>query len=336
MKKLGLILCVFLLAGCALIQPAKPAQEASTPINVCYSSLGAGDAVSMYAFEKGIYAKYGLTVNLVYIEGGSQAASALIAGDMDFCQIAGTAVVNAVVAGTDLALIAGLINTYTYSLMVRPEIAMAADLQGKALGVSDFGGSSDTALRAALRSLNLRPDEDVTILAVGGQSERLTAMEAGSIVGTMVTIPQTVRARKLGYQELVNMAALNTPYQHNAFATTHAFISHNRAVALRFLQATIDAIAQMKADKAGVLEVLEHYLLLDPEKNAEELEEAYNVVVLQYIQEKPYPSVEGIQVLLDSAAVENPAAATYTPADVIDTSLLQEIEASGFWEKLHP
>jgi len=336
LKKFVLMLCMFLVTGCTSIRPVASTQETSTPINVCHSAATVGSTVPIYAFEKGIYAKYGLAVNLVYIEGGSEAAAALIAGNMDFCQIAGSAVVNGVVAGADLALIAGLINTYTYSLMVRPEIATAADLQGKALGISDFGSSSDAVLRVALQSLNLRADEDVAILAVGGQNERILAMETGAIVGTMVTIPQTVRARALGYRELVNMAALNAPYQHTAFASTRAFLDSHRDVAIRFLQATSEAITQMKTDKAGVFEVLEHHLLLDPEKDAAELEEAYNGLILPYMPEKPYPSIEGVQVLLDSAAVENPAAATYTPADVIDSSLLEEIEASGFWKQSQP
>lgn len=325
MKKLLMLLCTALLVGCAPIRPPAPETAAQTSLTVCYSTATAINSVLTYALEKGIYAKHGLQVNLVYIEGGSKATAALIAGQVDICQVAGASVVSGAVAGADIVMIAGLINTYTFSLMVTPEIATIADLQGKTLGVSDFGGSSDTSMRVALQSFGLQPDEDVTIVALGGQNERLAAMEAGSIAGTMVSIPQTVRARALGYRELLNMADLNTPYQHTTLATSRQFIANHQDAAHRFLQATIDTITQMKGDKAGVIEVLAQTLSLDLEKDKAELEEAYDGLILKYIPDMPYPTIEGVQVLLDTLVAENPAAADYKPTAVIDTTLLDEI-----------
>ena len=150
-------------------------------------------------------------------------------------------------------------------------------------------------------------------------------MKAGSLAGTMVSIPQTVRARALGYRELVNMADLNTPYQHMTLATSRQFVAEHQDAASRFLQATVNTIAQMKGDKAGVLDVLAQTLSLDVEKDKAELEEAYDVLLLKYVPDMPYPTVEGVQVLLDALVAENPAAADYKPTDMIDTTLLDQI-----------
>ena len=335
MKKLLLIVCcTLLLLGCSAQE--ETGSTPSIPLNVCYSAASATQSVTMYAFEKGIYAKYGLDVNLVFVESGSKATSALIAGEMEICQIAGSAVVNGVVADSDLVLIAGLFNTYVYSLMVTPDIESATDLKGKALAVSSIGSSSDTAIRTVLQSLDLQPDDDVAILAIGGQSERLAAMETGAVVGTVVSVPQTAQARELGYRELVNMAELNAPFQHTALATSRQFIENNRDVVIRFLEATIEAIAQMKQDKEGVIDVLAKYLLLDAEEDAAELEEAFNVLILGYLPDIPYPTGEGVQVQLDALVEENPAAANYTSSDVINSTLLEEIEESNFIESIQP
>ena len=146
MKKLLILLCAALLVGCTPIRPPPAETAARTSLNVCYSTATAVNGILTYALAKGLYAKYGLEVNLVYIEGGSKATAALIAGQVDICQVSGASIVGGAVAGADVVIIAGLINTYTFSLMVTPEIAKAADLQGKTLGVSDFGGSSDTSM----------------------------------------------------------------------------------------------------------------------------------------------------------------------------------------------
>jgi ABC-type nitrate/sulfonate/bicarbonate transport system substrate-binding protein len=97
-------------------------------INVCYSGESGTQIVTWYAFEKDIFAKYGLKVNLMSISGGSTATTAMIAGEMDFCQISGPAIVNAVVANQDIVMIAGLFNTYVTSLMVTSDIKKPEDL----------------------------------------------------------------------------------------------------------------------------------------------------------------------------------------------------------------
>lgn len=327
MKKLFFVFCCALcLASCSKDNQQEASTTTNASLDVCYSSVSATQSVAMYALEKGIYAKHNLDVNLSFIGGGSKATSAMISGEMDICQIAGSAVVNGVVADTGLVLIAGLFNTYVYSLMVTPDIKSAADLKGKALAVSSIGSSSDAAIRAVLRALKLRPDDDVAILAIGGQSTRLAAMETERVVGTVVSVPQTAQARALGYRELVNMAELSVPFQHTALSTSRSFLESNPAVATRFLQATIEAIAQMKQDKEGVIAVLAQYLLLDVEKDAAILEEAFNVLIQGYLPDMPYPTAEGVQAKLDALVAENPAAANYKPSDVIDTTLLEKIE----------
>jgi NitT/TauT family transport system substrate-binding protein len=288
----------------------------------------------MYAVAKGIYAKYGLDVNLTFIDSGSQAITALITGDMDFCQVGGDAVINAAVAGADVVLIAGFIDTYIFSLMVRPEIESVADLAGRAVAVNTFGGASDSAMRSLLRSFDLIPDEDVTVLAIGGQNQRLAAMETGVVAATLVSVPQTAQARAFGYRQLVNMADLAIPYQYLGLATTRQRIDADRDTALRFVEATVDAIVQMKTDRVGVIDVLADSLQLDREADADILNEAFDVLILGYMAEMPYPTIDGLQQQVAALAMENPAAADYDVAAIIDTTLLDELDQRNFRENL--
>lgn len=315
---------------------AAEASASLVQVNACNSSLSGSQVVAEYALQKGVFEKHGLDVNLIDIDGGSKAVSAMIAGDVDFCQVAGSAVVNAAVAGEDLVFIGGLYNTYIYSLMVLPEIETAEDLKGKALAVSNPGASSDTALRAALAGLGLEADEDVAILAVGGQSERLAAMETGQVAGTVVSIPQTVKAKELGYRVLLDMSELGTPYQHTAIATKRSYIEANPEITANFMKAIVEAVAMMKQDREGTMAVTAQYLLLDEEADAPSLNESYDVLIQGYLQKVPLPSVPGIETLLAEAEAENPAAADFKAEDMIDASFVEELESSGFISALYP
>lgn len=331
------VLCMFLLWGC--VPPPPVAQQpapALIPLDVCYSSVSAAQATAIFAQEQGLFAKHGLDVNLVYVDGGSKAVTTLVSGEMDICQAGGAPVANAVLAGEDLVLVAGLFNRYAYALMVTPEIASAADLKGKALAISSPGSSSDSALRALLPTLGLEPDTDVAILAVGGQSERIAAMEAGAVAGTLVSVPESVKAAELGYRELVNMLQSDVPYPHNAIAVSRTFIAENRDAVLRYLKATVEAIVLMKAEPEQTIAVLSQFLQMDKESERAALEAAYQIFIADGLDTIPYPTEAGVQGQLDALVAENPAAANYAAADLLDISLLKEIEESRFVEQLAP
>ena len=279
-------------------------------------------------------AEYGLDVELIQIGRGAKAVAALIAGEVQVCQLAGASVIHAAAAGEDVVLIGGLYNTHLYSLMVRPEIASAADLKGKAVAISQPGSGSDSAMRAALRHLNLTPDKDVTLMMIGSQSERLAAMESGQIAGTLVSVPETVKAKEKGYRELLSMPTLNIPYPSGSIATTRRFISANRPAALNLMKAISTAIARMKQDQEGTYEVMAKCMKLDRQTDAATLAEGYAELVRKNLVDAPYPMLEGIAAEITAAAAENPNAAKLKPEDIVDASLVRELETTGFLSKL--
>jgi NitT/TauT family transport system substrate-binding protein len=232
-------------------------------------------------------------------------------------------------------MIGGLFNTYVYSLMVTPDIETADDLKGKAVAISRPGSSSDSAIRAALEGLDLVPDEDVTVLAIGGQSERLAAMESGAVVGTVVSVPETVEAKEMGFTELLDMSTLGVPFQHTGVATSRSLLESDRELAVNFMKALTEGVAMMKSDREGVMEVMAQYLLLDVEDDAPSLTEAYDVLIQGYLPQAPYPTLDGIQTVLNKLAEDDPDAANFSPEDVADTSIVQEIEDSGFISDLY-
>jgi NitT/TauT family transport system substrate-binding protein len=328
------MILVLSLTACQPVSTQDSGSEALIPLVLCYSSLAGSQAATWYAFENGYYEKYGLDVEMMYISSGSKAVSALIAGDVAICSAAGSAVVNAVAAGQDAVMIAGMYNVYTGSLFVTPEIQTAADLVGKTVGVTQVGSSNDAGMRIALKSLGLVPDQDVTILPIGDEAERLQAVIAGQTVGTVLTSPMTLIAADLGYREMVDLTHLGVPYQATGLVSTRAYLDAHPAEVEAFLKATIDAIHHMKQDPEGSKTAIAKYMQLDLVKDARSLEDAYQNLVLSALEAFPYPTLEGIQTLIDLSAVANPAVLQVKPEQVVDTSILEKIDASDFVETL--
>src|SRR5499427_10501049 len=97
-------------------------QAQPTRINMGYSAIS-GDALPAWiAKDAGIFEKNGLDVQLVFFTGGTTAVMALVSADTPITQLAGAAVVNSVIAGSDAALIAGGVTSLNYYLLSRPDI----------------------------------------------------------------------------------------------------------------------------------------------------------------------------------------------------------------------
>jgi NitT/TauT family transport system substrate-binding protein len=311
-------------------QVATQTAQPLVPVKVCYSAISGTQSIVIYAKEKGIFEKYGLDIDPIFINGGAKSITAILAGSVDICQVAGTSVVNAVVAGQDAVLIAGIFDRFISSLMAQPEIKTPADLKGKTIGIPDFGGSTEAVLEAGLKQSGLDPAKDITFLAIGDATQRITAMETKQIAATLFTPPATLDAKKKGYNEIINLSQMDIPFQHTAIATSRAFIKNHREVASNFLKAMMEAIYAMKKDPQGAKTVIASFTKLDPTKDAAAIDEAYNELILKDLKDIPQVSIPGIQFLIDSAAVSNPDAAKITPEMVVDTSLLDEIIKGGF------
>src|SRR5262245_41719760 len=113
------------------------------------------------AQKKGFFEKYGLSVELVYFQGGSQIIQAMLGGDVPLTVTAGPEGVVAKLQGADIALLAANNPTMHFSLFVTPEIKKGAELRGKRAGISRFGSSSDFSIRYIFKSLGLS-ENDVT------------------------------------------------------------------------------------------------------------------------------------------------------------------------------
>jgi NitT/TauT family transport system substrate-binding protein len=318
------------------IVPPTATTAAPVKVNVCYSSTSAGTAPLWYAQDNGLFAKYGLEVTTTLISSGSDAVAALISGDVKFCLVAGAGVVNAVAAGKDPVLIAGLHNKFIGGFYTTPDIKTPEDLRGKTLAISKPGSSSTVGTLLVLKAFGLVADQDVTLVSVGNDSERLAAMKAGQVSGAVLSPPSSLEAERDGYNKMFDLTTSDIPYQYNGIATTRSFIASDRGTVTAFMKAIIEAIALVKADPDGTKAILAKYLELDPVADASILDGSYNAFVTLGLESIPYPTLPGIQTIIDTSIAANPAVASVTPEQVVDISIVKELEDSGFITSVQP
>jgi NitT/TauT family transport system substrate-binding protein len=297
-------------------------------IKIGYPAVSYNQIHIWVAQDAGFFRKHGLDTELVFFRGGQLATQALVAGDPPIVNI-GT-VVQANLQGHDVVLIAASESAYAYSVVASPSITRIEQLKGKKLGVSGFGSASHNASLMFLRKFNLEPNKDVMITVAGPTTDRLAAMGAGAIDATLLTPTEVVMARKRGYGEIYDLLDMGVEVQGNGFATTRAFIKANRQTVKAALKGYVESIHYIHHNPEGTKAIVAKYL-----RGAEPdvLRAAYEGFV-KMVPKKPYPTLKGIQFLLDQVAGQLPQAKKAKPEQFVDLSLLQELEKEGFFVEL--
>src|SRR5687768_993421 len=152
------------------------AQDRLTKFRFVHLEANGSQAVPFIAKEARVFEKNGLDVEIIRIGGGSRVIQAMLAGEIRVAHGSSPAVVEANLAGADLAIIASTVNVATFRMMVAPTIKTPRDLKGKKIGISRFGGQTDTLTRYLLERWRLDPAKDVALLQTGGGAETAAAM----------------------------------------------------------------------------------------------------------------------------------------------------------------
>ncbi len=328
MPRLSILFIACLLLAGASRAPAAELEK----INVVYSSIAAASLSTWVPKEAGIYKKYGLDANLIYVA-GSQAITTLISGDAHVAQGSGAAAILARLAGSEVKIVGNVINVIPMSLVTTPDIAGPEDLKGKTFGVSRFGSLTDLGLRKAVGEWGLDPNKDIKMIQTGGVPENLLFMQQGVIKGALLSSPTLEKAKELGYKEMLNLANLNYRYPGTALVATDGFIK-NRAPALnRFLKATVEGIKFAKANPDFTMKILGKYTRTT---DAKLLESAFRTYVLGYIRDVPTVSANEIETAFEEIAARTPRAKSADQRAFYDTAPLDQLAKEGFLKQLYP
>src|ERR1700756_1670362 len=223
---------VFLLLVLPSIDVA--AQSVPEKLRVTYSAIGGSQAAAWIPYEAGIFKKYGLDIELLYVGGGGRAAQVVQSGEVPIGLFTGGAVINSNLAGGDLVVVGSSMNVVTFSVMARPEIRSVEELKGKRIGITRFGSASDFGLRYAEGKWPIKRQRDFAVIQIGGMPEQLTALRSGTLEAAVLNVELAIVARKEGFRELIDLARVGLNFPTSSLATTRSFIKRNENTVRRF------------------------------------------------------------------------------------------------------
>jgi len=318
-------------SGGSAAPAASDAPPSPISMRVAYPAISALQLPYYLAEDAGLFQRYGLDVELLYVQAAPNVARSLMAGDIAIGGLGPRVLLEAAAQGADLVLIANQVPTYSFSLYGDPRagVQRVEDLRGKTLAVTQRGSATDLAGRRGLRHAGLTPEEDVSFVHVKDVPAVLTTVLQGLAAGGVVSPPSTLKGREGGLVELLNLRTLGLPYLDVAVGARREYLATNHEAARRWMRAYSAAIALLEADPDAAKRALARYTSTDEPAL---LDESYAAAREIFSYGVPYVPLDALQAVLDE--VENPELRAMPPERFVDQSLVAELDAEGFFAQL--
>ena len=323
----ALIACALMLFDC---RNSTGADVKAT--RVAYPSAAASFIPLWAANDAGFFKKENLAVELLAIRSSPIAMTALLSGEIDVVVGGANPSVSMQLQGyKDIAIFGGLFNTFLFSICAVPSIEDLAQLKGKRLGVTRFGGSNDFAGRYFLRQRGLDPNKDLTLIQVGSQDDLLRALLAKNLDAAVMGYPAVLIAKKNGLRELADLTRSGLRYQLTAFVAKKSFLAEKQALMVRFFRALAESIHFLRTRPKEGMAITKRYLRIGDD---DILQAVYDLHV-KLLPKLPEIQPEDLKLVLEEIALTNPKAKGADPAAFIDDRVLREVARSGFAEQLY-
>ena len=295
--------------------------HAQQKVAASYPGIAGYNIPFWVALDGGEFKKAGLAVDPVMISGGSKSMQALLSGGLDFAQVSGGVSVQANLSGADVTILATAANSMSAGVIAAKDVKTFHDLRGKKIGIASFGGNNDIGLRFAFKKNGINPDKEVTFLQMGGERNRLTALERGAITATIMSPPGLFVAEALGYNRLGDLNAMGMRYPELSIVGRKRDLKERRDLVRRYLRAYLESVRVMKGNRDLTVRVIEKYIHVG--SKAEALK-TYDYFV-KSISDTLRTEREGITEFLATLETKMPGVSKRNPNEFIDESVLEEV-----------
>jgi NitT/TauT family transport system substrate-binding protein len=298
-----------------------------------YAAPGARALPFWMAQELGLFNKYGVDVEPVFIRGAPILVAGLASGDIHVGSTGGSATLAAVAGGQDLKIIATFGSRNTFDLVAQPNIRRPEDLRGKRIGLTSIGGTTWMALLLWLEHFGLDVQRDQMQLQVMGEQALTTqALQNGVINAAILDGIFSRRLKPKGFTIVGEYSELKYQFVSQALVVQRSLLQQRGDMLENLLKAEIEGLAFVLApkNKPAVLRTLMRRVKTD----AAAAEEGY-LDLIRGMERKPLPTAESLVHVQRLMKLQNPKIGDVKIQDLNDDRIIKKLDDSGFIDRAY-
>lgn len=313
------VLVAALFAWLSLLQPL----DAAVKLRIGYSAITTTQAPLWAAEDRGLFKKYEIEPELIYLSGGSKIALALESESIHLGRFNVASAVDARLAGGTLVVIGSFYDYYYFQIFGKPTLQRPTDLKGKVIAASSAGSASEYGIRDALGHFGLK-ENDYRILYSGGTEARVQALQRGLADAAIISPPNGLIAQKLGFKEIVNLIDMKMLFGYGGLVGKENRLRQNHETVLKFFRSYLEAPAILRQDTEYALKVIGKYARIS---ERDVLLESYRTGIPQ-TPTRPYVRKEIIEKFLRLS--KNQAVRRAEVEKFYDNNFVQTLDDQAF------
>jgi ABC-type nitrate/sulfonate/bicarbonate transport system substrate-binding protein len=244
-------------------------EVAADPVKIALPVASIESMPVYLAQDKGLFKKHGVEVDIITSRGGGEAMKAYIAGEVQIVATGFPEVGLMRAKGVDVQLFFAENARTPFALIVRKgvEAKSVADLKGKTVAVTSPGSLTANLTRYFVKEAGLNPEQDVSLISVGGGGEILGALKSERADAAMLFEPFVTIAVRSGIATmLVDVPTKLDAFSSAPLSTSKVFLEKSPKEAKAVLDALNEALTIIHGDKAQIFEVAKaRFANADPE-----------------------------------------------------------------------
>jgi len=282
-----------------------------------------------FALEQGLYKKYGFTgdVTSTYFDGDAKARQAMLAGQIDLDSTSPAASIITASTDTPLITFGMFIDHPTDDLVSIASVKNVADLKGKKVAVSSFGGDSHASVILSLKALGITA-KDITIVPIGGEAARIAALASGTVAAAPIDETNQDKMKQQGFNILVHLPDAPVTLARTGILVGKDWAAKNPNAVLAMLAANMEAVQLEVAQKDKPETIASYAKWIGAKDNASAQQElnTYSTVALRSMRWKP----EGFENLKEVLVSADPKISSVDTTKTYDYQYLDKLHALGF------
>ena len=313
----------FVLIGLLALPSLSASALAADKIKFALPGNSMGYLPLFVAVHRGFFKDEGIDIELPRLI-PAMAQNALMSGDVQYHGLADSglrlaargAPIKAIFYGADRPM---------YYLVAQKDIRSVAELKGKRVGVSQFGGTSDLSARLALKHFGVEPERDALIIQIGSEGTRVAALRVGSVAAIIVPVPAVVLLKRDGFNEISFVGDV-VEFASNGYSTTEQRIKEHPEEVKKVVRAIYRGLRFAKENPEGTIGIIQKEWKVEPDV----AKESYAAIV-RALNDDGIIGEKQLQVHFDIIRKTDKNIGDIPVEKVVDFRLLREVrkELSG-------
>jgi ABC-type nitrate/sulfonate/bicarbonate transport system substrate-binding protein len=304
------------------------------PVLIAYGGFNETMAPMWVGVERGLFKKYGADAHVLQTRSGPIMMATLASGGVPMVWAAPSSALNSSASGMKLGCFAAGNNRLPRELIVRKGIDSLDDLRGKTFGVQSIGGGAWLSTMVALDALGLDPDKyKLNVRVIGDTGTQTQALVSGNIDAAILPYSYADIAKRAGARSLADAGTLKIVYQATVLCALKDSNIVTPETTIALTKGLIESLIYIlePANKREVVAALKRNLRLGKDEDAEA---AYRVAQLQMPNVEVGLNLDSWKTVRRLVARINPKVQEIDLDQVIVSSVMQNLESSGFMAEM--